>query len=110
MLRLLLADDHGIVRAGVRMLIDRQEDMRVVAEADDGIEAVEQVLAERPDVAVLDVSMPRMTGVQAAREIRSHDPSVHVLLMSMHEETTTSSRALRRALPDTCSSAPLTPT
>lgn len=86
MLRLLLADDHGIVRAGVRMLIDRQEGMQVVAEADDGIEAVERVLSERPDVAVLDVSMPRMTGVQAAREIRSQDPSVQVLLMSMHED------------------------
>jgi len=86
MLRLLLADDHGIVRSGVRMLIDRQQDMQVVAEADDGLEAVERVLSERPDVAVLDVSMPRMTGVQAAREIRSHDPSVQVLLMSMHED------------------------
>lgn len=86
MLRLLLADDHGIVRSGVRMLIDRQQDMLVVAEADDGLEAVERVLSERPDVAVLDVSMPRMTGVQAAREIRSHDPSVQVLLMSVHED------------------------
>jgi DNA-binding NarL/FixJ family response regulator len=86
MLRLLLADDHGIVRSGVRMLIDRQQGMQVVAEADDGIEAVAQALAERPDVAVLDVSMPRMTGLQAAREIRAQDPAVRVLLMSMHED------------------------
>jgi DNA-binding NarL/FixJ family response regulator len=86
MLRLLLADDHGIVRSGVRMLIDRQDGMRVVAEADDGIQAVDAVLAEHPDVAVLDVSMPRLTGLQAAREIRARAPDTQVLLMSMHED------------------------
>ena len=84
--RVLIADDHGIVRSGLRMLIDRQADMRVVAEADDGIAARELALRERPDVAVLDVSMPRMTGLQAAREIRAHAESVRVLLLSMHED------------------------
>ena len=84
--RVLIADDHGIVRSGLRMLIDKQTDMSVVAEADDGIEARELALRERPDVAVLDVSMPRMTGLQAAREIRAQAESVRVLLLSMHDD------------------------
>jgi DNA-binding NarL/FixJ family response regulator len=86
LIRVLVADDHGIVRAGVRMLIERQSDMRVVAEAADGVTALELTQAERPDVAVLDVSMPRMTGLQAAGEIRSHVPDTRVLLLSMHDD------------------------
>ena len=86
MIRVLIADDHGIVRSGLRMLIERQSDMRVVAEAEDGVAALESTQAERPDVAVLDVSMPRMTGLQAAREIRSHVPDTRVLLLSMHDD------------------------
>ena len=74
MLHILIADDHGIVRSGVRMLIDRQDGMHVVAEAEDGVDAVEAALREQPDVAVLDVAMPRMTGIQAAREIKAHCP------------------------------------
>ncbi|MBA2629929.1 MAG: response regulator transcription factor [Thermoleophilaceae bacterium] len=86
MIRVLIADDHGIVRSGLRMLIDRQEDMEVVAEATDGVGALESCQGARPDVAVLDVSMPRMTGLQAAREIRSHVPQTRVLLLSMHDD------------------------
>jgi DNA-binding NarL/FixJ family response regulator len=86
MLHILVADDHGIVRSGLRMLIDRQEGMRVVAEADDGVAAVEAAQREQPDVAVLDVAMPRMTGIQAAREIKAHCPDTSVLLLSMHDE------------------------
>jgi DNA-binding NarL/FixJ family response regulator len=86
MIRVLIADDHGIVRSGLRMLIDRQPDMEVVAEADDGVAALESSQAHQPDVAVLDVSMPRMTGLQAAREIRSHLPGTRVLLLSMHDD------------------------
>ena len=86
MIRVLIADDHGIVRSGLRMLIDRQADMEVVAEADDGVAALESSQAHQPDVAVLDVSMPRMTGLQAAREIRSHVPGTRVLLLSMHDD------------------------
>jgi len=86
MIRVLIADDHGIVRSGLRMLIDRQADMEVVGEADDGLEALRIVQGERPDVAVLDVSMPRMTGLQAAREVRAHAPDTRVLLLSMHED------------------------
>src|ERR687893_1120790 len=86
MLRVLIADDHGIVRSGVRMLIERQAGMSVVAEAEDGVAAVEQTVAERPDVAILDVAMPRMTGIQAAREIKAHSPDTTVLLLSMHDD------------------------
>jgi DNA-binding NarL/FixJ family response regulator len=86
MIRVVIADDHGIVRSGLKMLIDRQHDMQVVAEAGDGVTALEQAQAQRPHVAVLDVSMPRMTGLQAAREIRSHVPDTRVLLLSMHDD------------------------
>jgi DNA-binding NarL/FixJ family response regulator len=86
MIDILIADDHGIVRSGLRMLIDRQTDMKVIAEAGDGVAALESTQAHRPDVAVLDVSMPRMTGLQAAREIRAHVPDTRVLLLSMHDD------------------------
>ena len=86
MLRILLADDHGIVRSGLRMLIDRHEGMNVVAEAEDGVTAVDAAIREKPDVAILDVAMPRMTGLQAAREIKSHCPDVAVVLLSMYDE------------------------
>jgi DNA-binding NarL/FixJ family response regulator len=84
--RILVADDHHIVRSGIRLLLDRQPDLEVVAEAPDGIEAVEQALASRPDLCILDVAMPKMTGLQAAREIRAHMPNVRVLMLSMHDD------------------------
>jgi DNA-binding NarL/FixJ family response regulator len=86
MLRILVADDHGIVRSGLKMLIDRHEGMNVVAEAGDGVDAVAAAQRSRPDVAILDVAMPRMTGIQAAREIRAHCPDTAVLLLSMHDD------------------------
>jgi DNA-binding NarL/FixJ family response regulator len=85
-MRILVADDHGIVRAGIRLLLERQSDLEVVGEAGDGVEAVEQALALRPDLCILDVGMPRLTGLQAAREIRSHLPDAHVLMLSMHDD------------------------
>jgi DNA-binding NarL/FixJ family response regulator len=85
-MRILVADDHGIVRAGIRLLLERQPGLEVVAEASDGIEAVERALAQRPDLCILDVGMPRMTGLQAAREIRSHLPDARVLMLSMHDD------------------------
>ena len=86
MLRILLADDHGIVRSGLRVLIESHDGMHVVAEADDGVAAVEAALRHDPDVAILDVAMPRMTGIQAAREIRSRRPRTAVVLLSMHDD------------------------
>jgi DNA-binding NarL/FixJ family response regulator len=85
-MRILVADDHGIVRSGIRLLLERQPDISVVAEASDGVEAVEAALAARPDLCILDVGMPRMTGLQAAREIRSHLPDTRVLMLSMHDD------------------------
>ena len=86
MIRVLIADDHGIVRSGLAMLIDRQADMQVIGEASDGIAAVDLALAERPDVAVLDVSMPGLTGLQVARQVHSHDAGIALLMLSMHED------------------------
>jgi DNA-binding NarL/FixJ family response regulator len=85
-MRLLVADDHEIMRSGLRLLLDRQPDMEVVAEAADGIEAVELALRERPDICILDVAMPRMTGLQATVEIRAHAPEIAVLVLSMHDD------------------------
>ena len=85
-MKILIADDHGIVRGGLRLLIDRQADMQVVAEAEDGVDAFEQALATRPDLCILDVSMPRLTGLQAARQIKAHLPDTNVLMLSMHDD------------------------
>jgi DNA-binding NarL/FixJ family response regulator len=85
-MRLLVADDHGIMRSGLRLLLDRQPGMEVVAEAADGVEAVALALRERPDVCILDVAMPRMTGLEATVEIRAHAPGVAVLVLSMHDD------------------------
>ena len=86
MIRVVVADDHGIVRSGVRMLLDQQEGMQVVGEAEDGVEAVQCALKHRPDALVLDVSMPRMTGIQATHEIKQHLPDAAVVLLSMHDD------------------------
>ena len=85
-MRILIADDHGIVRAGIRLLLERQPDLHVIAEAADGLEALEKSLAESPDLCILDVGMPGMTGLQAAREIRAHRPDSQVLILSMHDD------------------------
>jgi DNA-binding NarL/FixJ family response regulator len=83
--RILLADDHALVRAGLRRILDDEPGLEVVAEASDGVEAVDAVTSAPFDLAVLDVSMPRMTGLQAAREITRRRPDTRVLMLSMHE-------------------------
>jgi DNA-binding NarL/FixJ family response regulator len=93
--RVLLADDHHVVRHGLRLLIDAEPDLTVVAEAGDGIEAVQAVLKTDIDLAILDVSMPRMTGIDAAREILGARPEVRVLMLSMHDNTEYLFEALR---------------
>jgi DNA-binding NarL/FixJ family response regulator len=94
-MRVLIADDHGIVRSGVKLLLDRQPDIEVVAEAEDGVEAVEKTIEHRPDVVVLDVSMPRMTGLQATHEIKQQAPETQVLILSMHDDERYLFEALR---------------
>jgi DNA-binding NarL/FixJ family response regulator len=90
----LVADDHPVVRAGVRMLIGSQPDMEVVGEAADGAECVERVAALRPHVVVLDLSMPRLAGLPALREIVERHPDVRVLVLTMHEEPATARQVL----------------
>jgi DNA-binding NarL/FixJ family response regulator len=93
--RVLLADDHHVVRHGLRLLIDAEPDLTVVAEAGDGIEAVRAALRTEVDLAILDVSMPRMTGINATREILAARPDVRVLMLSMHDSTEYLFEALR---------------
>lgn len=83
--RVLLADDHAMVRRGLRMILDAEPDLTVVAEAGDGREAVDAALRAEVDLAVLDVSMPGVGGLQAAREIARRRPEVRMLMLSMHD-------------------------
>jgi DNA-binding NarL/FixJ family response regulator len=83
--RILIADDHPIVRSGVRKVIDSQHDLEVVAEAEDGAEAIDKALKEDVHLAILDVSMPRMTGIQAAAELHKRKPELRVLMLSMYD-------------------------
>jgi DNA-binding NarL/FixJ family response regulator len=83
--RVLVADDHPIVRRGLRELLDPEPDFKVVAETADGADAVRRALAEDVDLAILDVAMPRLTGLQAARELAARRPGLRLLILSMHE-------------------------
>ena len=83
--RILLADDHALVRRGLRLILDGEPDLRVVAEAGDGAEAVEKVAAGGVDLAILDIAMPRMTGLQAAREVSRRASDVRILMLSMYD-------------------------
>ena len=83
--RILIADDHAIVRSGLRKVIDSKPDLEVVAEAEDGAEAVDKALKEDVDLAILDVSMPRMTGIQATAELHKRKPALKTLILSMHD-------------------------
>ena len=83
--RLLLADDHELVRGGLKMVLESAPDLSVVAEAGDGARALELALAEELDLAVLDVSMPRLTGLQVAAEIRRLRPELRTLMLSVHD-------------------------
>ena len=94
-MRVLIADDHGIVRSGLRLLLERQPDVEVVAEAADGVEARELAIRERPDLAILDVKMPKLTGLQATREIKAQVPEVDVLILSMHDDERYVAEALK---------------
>jgi DNA-binding NarL/FixJ family response regulator len=83
--KVLLADDHAVVRSGLKMVLDAQPDIEVVAEAGDGAEAVQKALSSDVDLAVLDVAMPRMTGLQAVAELHRRRPDLRVLILSMYD-------------------------
>ncbi|MBC8264394.1 MAG: response regulator transcription factor [Anaerolineales bacterium] len=85
-IRLLLADDHTVLRAGLRMLLNAQPDMEVVGEAVDGAEAVERALELKPDVVLMDITMGGMSGLAATREIKDRIPQIKVLVLTMHDD------------------------
>jgi DNA-binding NarL/FixJ family response regulator len=94
-IRVLLADDHALVRHGLRLTLEAAGDFVVVAEADDGAEAVRRALEEDVDLAVLDVSMPRLTGLQATRELVAQRPELRIVMLSMHDNEQFVFEALR---------------
>ena len=93
--RILLADDHVVVRRGLRLVLDAEPDLRVVAEAGDGAEAVERGLSDDVDLAILDITMPRMNGLRAAHELSRRRPGLRVLILSMHDSEQYLYEALR---------------
>ena len=93
--RILLADDHAMVRRGLRMVLDAEPDLEVVDEVGDGAEALDRVLQGDVDLAILDVTMPRMTGLQAARELNRRGSEAKVLVLSMHDNEQYLYEALR---------------
>ena len=93
--RIMLADDHGLVRRGLRMILDAQPDLEVIAEASDGAEAVSVAMDTEIDLAILDIAMPRMTGLQAVRELHQRKPDLSILILSMHENEQYLFEALR---------------
>lgn len=86
MVRILLADDHTLVRQGIRRILEEHEDWQVVAETSDGREAVRQTLELQPDVAILDIGMPQLNGLEAARQISKRAPAIRILMLSMHAD------------------------
>ena len=93
--RILLADDHAVVRKGLRLVLDSEPDLQVTAEAHDGSDAVDRAMSEDVDLAILDVSMPRLTGIQAARELTRRRPELRILILSMHDNERYFFEALR---------------
>jgi DNA-binding NarL/FixJ family response regulator len=83
--RVLLADDHAVVRRGLRLVLEAEPDLQVIAEVGDGAAAVRRALEDDVDLVVIDITMPRMTGLQAARELHRRRPALRILMLSMHE-------------------------
>jgi two-component system, NarL family, response regulator NreC len=94
-LRILIADDHTIVRQGIRKILEDHPDWEVVAEAGDGREAVRQALDLKPDIALLDIGMPLLNGIEAASQITRRAPQVRVVILSMHPNEAYITRALQ---------------
>jgi len=94
-IRILLADDHNVMRRGLRLLLESQEGFSVVGEAADGLQAVEQAKATKPDVVVLDISMPHLSGTEAAQRIIEILPATEIVILSMHSDEGYVLRALK---------------
>ena len=95
MIRILLADDHNIMRRGLRLLLEKHPGFEVVAEASDGRQAVERAEATKPDIVVLDIAMPNMSGIEAAQRIRALLPQAAIIILSMHSDEGYVLRALK---------------
>src|ERR1022692_3064899 len=95
MIRILLADDHTIIRSGLRLLLEQQPDFKVVAEAGNGREAAQLVSQHHTDVAILDIGMPELNGIEATRQIVSQEPHPSVVILSMHSDESYVLRALK---------------
>lgn len=95
MIRVLIADDHKLVRQGIHVLLERAEDIEVVGEADDGFEALELAKRFEPDVVLLDISMPKLDGIQVLERMRPLQPSTKVVMLSMYSDDVLVRRALR---------------
>ncbi|OQX25380.1 MAG: hypothetical protein BWK80_15920 [Desulfobacteraceae bacterium IS3] len=93
-IKVLIADDHAIVRNGLRKLLEEQADMNVVGEATDGLQTVKKVKSLNPDVALIDIAMPRLSGLEATSIIKESLPKVQVVMLSMHEKDAYVDRAL----------------
>lgn len=85
-IRIVLADDHAVVRAGIRQFLEREPDLTVVAEADDGAKAREAIEVHRPQVAVLDIQMPELSGIEVARWVRNNYPAIGILILTAYDD------------------------
>ena len=95
MIRIILADDHAVMRRGLRLVLEQQEDFEVVGEASDGREAVNLAETVKPDIAVLDITMPNLNGIEAAHQIGARQPGVSTIVLSMHADESFVLRALK---------------
>lgn len=94
-IRVLLADDHTLIRAGLRRVAEAQPDITVVGEAENGRQAVSMSGSLKPDVVVMDIGMPSLNGIEASRQIQAAQPDTHIVMLSMHSDETYVLRALR---------------
>ena len=97
-IRILLADDHTLVRGGIRSLLESVENVEVVAESGDGREALELVAKHRPDVALLDIGMPGLNGLEVAKRVPKESPKTRIIILSMHGDVTYVKQALRAGI------------
>jgi len=94
-IRILLADDHNVMRAGLKQLLEGHPGFKVISEASDGIQAIENAVASKPDIAVLDIAMPKLSGIEAAQKINSYLPQTGIIILSMHSDEGYVLRALK---------------
>lgn len=95
MIRILLCDDHAVIRRGLRLVLEQHEDLQVIGEGADGREAVQLAEALKPDIVVLDITMPNLNGIEAARQISGKQPGISIIVLSMHADESFVLKALK---------------